>query len=117
MKIAFLYARLSTDEQAKKDLSIPFQVAKIEEYAVAHSYVIPNECKFLDQGESGNSMKRPGVKRLLGQVAEGAPAAILYLDEDRWTRTMTGSMCAKASGSRASDAWKSRPETAIPTII
>ncbi|HTJ27164.1 MAG TPA: recombinase family protein, partial [Candidatus Limnocylindria bacterium] len=84
MRAAFLYARVSTDEQADKNLSIPFQVEAIEKYAAAHGYEIVD--RFTDDGYSGETMDRPGMNRLVKQVTKQRPAAVLYLDEDRWSR-------------------------------
>jgi DNA invertase Pin-like site-specific DNA recombinase len=88
MREAFAYARVSTDEQANRDLSVPFQIDRIERYAAAHGYVIVD--RFLDEGYSGESMNRPAMSRMLEAAKAKRPAAIIYLDEDRWSRGYGG---------------------------
>ncbi len=87
MKNAFLYARVSSAEQATNN-SLGSQIAKCEKYAEAHEYQIVD--RFVDAGFSAESMNRPEMNRLLAEVAKQEVTAVLYFDEDRWARGYDG---------------------------
>jgi DNA invertase Pin-like site-specific DNA recombinase len=54
------YSRVSTIMQAKEGMSIDAQVANIREYAARNEYVVKTIC--VDEGLSGSSADRPGLK-------------------------------------------------------
>lgn len=54
------YSRVSTVMQAKEGMSIDAQVANIREYAARNEYVVKTIC--VDEGLSGSSTDRPGLK-------------------------------------------------------
>ncbi|PLS81215.1 MAG: hypothetical protein CYG60_26005, partial [Actinobacteria bacterium] len=81
---ALIYARVSTQEQARKDLSIPGQVSDLEAWADALGYEVAGT--YTDPGHSGESWDRPGMDALRRRVGEGGIAAVLVRDRDRISR-------------------------------
>jgi site-specific DNA recombinase len=73
-----LYARVSTDKQAQKDLSIPAQIEAMRGYAKKNCWKVAGH--FVDEGESARTAKRPELKRLIEQCKEnkGIDAVIVH---------------------------------------
>jgi predicted site-specific integrase-resolvase len=69
---AILYARVSTDEQARSGYSLAQQLEALEEV--------------VDPGQSGASFERPGMDRVRDLVAAGGVAVVLAQDRDRFSR-------------------------------
>jgi site-specific DNA recombinase len=61
-KRAVLYARVSTEEQARSGYSLAQQIEALREHAAREGYEIFEEV--LDPGESGASLERPGMDRV-----------------------------------------------------
>ena len=61
-KRAILYARVSTDEQARSGYSLAQQLEVLREYAAREGYEIVEEA--VDPGQSGASLARPGMDRV-----------------------------------------------------
>jgi site-specific DNA recombinase len=59
---AVLYARVSTDEQAKSGYSLAQQVEALQAYAAREGYEVLAEVS--DPGQSGASLERPGMDRI-----------------------------------------------------
>lgn len=75
---AAIYARVSSDEQARPDrASIAHQVAECRRLAAADGHTEPVE--FLDD-ESGQIAGRPGMSELLGRLDEFAAVYIYHAD-------------------------------------
>jgi site-specific DNA recombinase len=83
-KRAILYARVSTEEQAKKGFSLAQQLETLREYATRERYEVLEEVS--DPGQSGASLERPGVDRIRDLVAAGGVSVVLAQDRDRFTR-------------------------------
>jgi site-specific DNA recombinase len=66
-KRAILYARVSTDEQARSGYSLAQQLEALREYAPREGYEVLQEVQ--DPGQSGASLERPGVDRVRDLVA------------------------------------------------
>jgi site-specific DNA recombinase len=66
---AILYARVSTDEQARSGYSLAQQMEALRDYAVREGYEILEEVS--DSGQSGASLERPGMDRVRDLVAAG----------------------------------------------
>ncbi|NYE57219.1 recombinase family protein, partial [Carboxydothermus ferrireducens] len=64
---AAIYARVSTEEQAKTGYSIQDQIAKCEE--LARELGATHFEHFIDDGYSGADPNRPALQRLLQEVA------------------------------------------------
>src|SRR5919112_1603423 len=81
---AILYARVSTDEQARSGYSLAQQLEALREYAVREGYEILEEVS--DPGQSGASLERPGMDHIRDLVAAGGVAVVLAQDRDRIAR-------------------------------
>jgi site-specific DNA recombinase len=83
-KRAILYARVSTDEQARSGYSLAQQLEALRDYAKREGYEILEEVQ--DPGQSGASLERPGMDRVRDLVAAGGVAVVLAQDRDRFAR-------------------------------
>ena len=83
MKIA-IYARVSTQSQAKQD-TIQSQIEALREYAQAHDLNITHEC--IDNGVSGSTLERDGLDELRDLALAGEVEGVLILSPDRLSRT------------------------------
>jgi site-specific DNA recombinase len=83
-KRAILYARVSTDEQARTSYSLAQQIEALREYAAREGYEVLEEVK--DPGQSGASLERPGMDRVRDLVAAGGVSVVLAQDRDRFAR-------------------------------
>ncbi len=83
-KTAVLYARVSTDEQARSGYSLAQQLEALREYAAREGYEILEEVA--DPGQSGASLQRPGMDRVRDLVAAGGVSVVLAQDRDRFAR-------------------------------
>jgi site-specific DNA recombinase len=81
---AILYARVSTDEQARSGYSLAQQLEALREYAAREGYEVLEEV--VDPGQSGASFERPGLDRVRDLVAAGGVAVVLAQDRDRFSR-------------------------------
>jgi site-specific DNA recombinase len=83
-KRAILYARVSTDEQARSGYSLAQQIEALKDYAGREGYEILEEV--VDPGQSGASLERPGMDRVRDLVSAGSVAVVLAQDRDRFAR-------------------------------
>jgi len=83
-KRAVLYARVSTDEQARSGYSLAQQMEALREYAAREGYEVLEEVT--DPGQSGASLERPGMDRVRDLVAAGGVSVVLAQDRDRLAR-------------------------------
>ena len=83
-KRAILYARVSTEEQAKSGYSLAQQIEALREYAAHEGYEVLEEVT--DPGQSGASLERPGMDRVRDLVAAGGVSVVLAQDRDRFAR-------------------------------
>jgi site-specific DNA recombinase len=81
---AILYARVSTEEQARKGYSLAQQLEALNEYAAREGYDLLEEV--VDPGQSGASLERPGMDRVRDLVAAGGVSVVLAQDRDRFAR-------------------------------
>jgi site-specific DNA recombinase len=81
---AILYARVSTDEQARSGYSLAQQIEALRDYAAREGYEILEEV--VDPGQSGASLERPGMDRVRDLVAAGGVSLVLAQDRDRFDR-------------------------------
>ena len=81
---AILYARVSTDEQARSGYSLAQQMEALREYAARKGYEVLDEVR--DPGRSGASLERPGMDRVRDLVAAGGVYLVLAQDRDRFAR-------------------------------
>src|SRR5918997_190061 len=83
-KRAILYARVSTDEQARSGYSLAQQIEALRDYAAREGYEVLEEVS--DPGQSGASLERPGMDRVRDLVAASGVSVVLAQDRDRFAR-------------------------------
>jgi len=82
-----IYARVSTDIQAKEGDSIQAQLSALREYAKKNNYEVVGE--FTDDGVSGVLLdERDELQHLLEYVRRGEIDLILFTRLDRWFRSI-----------------------------
>jgi len=81
---AILYARVSTEEQARSGYSLAQQLAALRDWCAANGYEVLEEVE--DPGYSGASLQRPGMDRVRDLVAAGGVSLALAQDRDRFAR-------------------------------
>src|SRR5215212_1389847 len=81
---AVLYARVSTDEQARSGYSLAQQLEALRKYALREGYEVLEEVS--DPGQSGASLERPGMDCMRDLVAAGGVSVVLAQDRDRFAR-------------------------------
>lgn len=86
MKTAVIYTRVSTVEQAKKDLSIPYQIDRCKKHAKDNNYVVVGE--FSDPGKSGTNTNRPDLQKMFTFMIEKKIDALIVYKQDRLSRNM-----------------------------
>ena len=79
-----LYARVSTDEQARSGYSLAQQLEALRAYAAREGLGVLEEVA--DPGHSGASLERPGMDRVRDLVAAGNVSVVLAQDRDRFAR-------------------------------
>ena len=82
---AAIYARVSSDRQ-KENHTIASQTEALKEFARTHSYTVPSEWVFQDEGYSGAILARPGLESLRDLATEGQIRAVLVYAPDRLSR-------------------------------
>jgi site-specific DNA recombinase len=80
------YARVSTDKQADRGVSLEAQTEKIRAMTVVHSAELAEI--IVEAGESAKSLNRPGMQRLLALVDSGEFNAVIVAKLDRLTRSV-----------------------------
>src|SRR5215218_8939550 len=83
-KKAILYARVSTDEQARSGYSLAQQIEALREYVGREGYEVLEE--IVDPGQSGASLERPGMDRVRDLVSAGGVSVVFAQDRDRFSR-------------------------------
>jgi site-specific DNA recombinase len=81
---AVLYARVSTDEQARSGYSLAQQLEALRAHCEREGYEVLEEVS--DPGQSGASLERPGMDRVRDLVAAGGVSVVLAQDRDRFAR-------------------------------
>src|SRR5918997_583816 len=81
---AILYARVSTDEQARSGYSLAQQLEALRGYAAREGFQVLEEV--VDPGQSGASLERPGMDHVRDLVTTGGVSVVLAQDRDRFAR-------------------------------
>ena len=85
MKMAAIYARVSSEQQREEN-TIASQTASLIEFAKSHDLELPKEWVFEDEGYSGAILERPGLERVRDLAAEGQIQVVLAYSPDRLSR-------------------------------
>lgn len=87
-KRAVIYCRVSTEEQAKGGESLSSQRQHCCAFAERNGYQVIE--KFIEEGESGRTMERTKLKKLLGYCFNKSNnvGAVICLKEDRFSRNV-----------------------------
>lgn len=95
MKVA-LYARVSSEKQAEKELSIPAQLKALREYATKNGYIVVRE--FVDEAETARTSNRPAFKEMISLSRLNPPPfeAILTWKFSRFARNREDSIIYKS---------------------
>ena len=79
-----IYARVSTEEQAERDLSIPFQLERCRYHAQGKGWEVVKE--YIDAGESARTDKRPQFQKMIAGARAREFDTILVHKFDRFAR-------------------------------
>lgn len=81
-----LYRRVSTDKQADEGYSLDVQSEKLQAYSKTFTNV--REVRdYMDDGYSGSSLDRPGMKRLIKDIESGEITHVIVVKLDRLSRS------------------------------
>jgi len=94
MKIAALYARVSTGNQEKQE-TILSQVAEIKERIVKDGLMLGDSLSFYDEGWTGSVLARPGLDRLRDAVKNKLFQVLYVYDLGRLSRDFLNQMILK----------------------
>ncbi|MDQ3830497.1 MAG: recombinase family protein [Candidatus Tectomicrobia bacterium] len=86
-RYAAIYARVSTEDQGK-GFSIPTQIEAGQKLAERERYTVPESHILVDEGISGTTMERPGLRQLRELVKTQAITAAIVYDPDRLSRKL-----------------------------
>ncbi len=92
---AALYARVSSEEQARRENSIPAQLRALREYCEKNNIEIFQE--YADEGITGQITKRPAFQQMLSAAFSGKVNVILVHKFDRFARKVELSRSVKNS--------------------
>src|SRR5918998_6963381 len=81
---AILYARVSTEEQAKSGYSLRQQLERGRQWCADEGYRVLAE--ITDAGYSGATLKRPGLDEIRDHVSQGGVTLVWAQDRDRFAR-------------------------------
>lgn len=81
-----LYRRVSTDKQADEGYSLDVQMEKLQAYAKTLSNVKDIRV-YTDDGYSGSSLDRPGMKRMIEDMEAGSVTHVIVVKLDRLSRS------------------------------
>lgn len=98
METAVIYARVSTDEQAERDYSLPSQEEACEAYASANSFSV---IETITDEYSGTKLDRPGLNKLREIVFQQQTDAVIVFASDRWTRNLAHSLILREDLNKA----------------
>lgn len=94
---SLIYARVSTEEQAKKDFSIPRQFTQCRQYAARHGFVVALE---LSDDETGAILERPNIERIRDLIKTRAIKRVIVWRQDRIARDELGYFTLRAEFKR-----------------
>jgi len=91
MKAVAIYARVSTEDQAKEGFSLDAQLEKMRAYCKIHDWKIVKE--YVDEGQSGRTLKRKAYQRMMVEMDSWDTLLVLKMDRiHRSSRNFTTMM-------------------------
>ena len=75
---AAVYARVSTEDQAREGFSIPAQLKRLHAYCKAKGWTVADE--FVDDGYSGRTIDRPAYQRMMERKDDWDVLLVLKMD-------------------------------------
>ncbi len=75
---AAVYARVSTEDQAKEGFSIPAQLKRLNAYCKARNW--QSVSQYVDEGFSGRDVKRPAYQRMMDEKDKWDVLVVLKMD-------------------------------------
>ena len=88
---AAIYARVSTDDQARDGFSIAAQLKRLNAYCKARGWALANE--YVDEGFSGRGIERPAYQRMMSEIESWDVLVVLKMDRiHRNSRNFTNMM-------------------------
>lgn len=75
---AAIYARVSTEDQAKEGFSIAAQHKRLIAYCKARGWQLANE--YIDEGYSGRSIVRPAYHKMMSEIDDWDVLVVLKMD-------------------------------------
>lgn len=95
MKKAFIYCRVSTEEQAEKGYSLETQEKYCRQFAQNNGYKVV--AVYHDEGKSGTTLDRPALKDLLTRIQEEKSIdAVIVQETDRLARNTKDHLTIRA---------------------
>ena len=94
MPKCLVYARLSTEKLAQKDLLIPAQIKAMRDFAKKQGLEIVGE--YVDEGISAKTINRPQFKSLLERCKKSKISVVLVHKIDRLARNLVDHATIKA---------------------
>ncbi len=91
MKIAALYARVSTGNQEKQE-TILSQIAEIKERIKSDGLILGDNLSFYDDGWSGSVLARPNLDRLRDAIKAKLFQVLYIYDLGRLSRDFTNQL-------------------------
>lgn len=86
MSLAIIYARVSTEDQAKHGYSLPDQIAECRAKAKESGAANIMDC--IDEGISGDVLERPGLTKARQLIRNGGVSLFVCYDPDRLARKL-----------------------------
>lgn len=83
---AVAYARVSTEQQSERGVSLPAQKAKLRAYAKLYGLELVDVV--VEAGASARTLNRPGLQSALGMLEAGKAEALVVVKLDRLTRSV-----------------------------
>ena len=95
-KRAAIYARVSSERQAEKDLSIPAQIKALKKFALERNWDIVVE--YVDQAESARTANRPAFREMIATAKKNEKSfdTILVWKLSRFARNREDSILYKS---------------------
>ncbi len=78
MKKVAIYARVSTEDQAKEGFSLDSQLEKLRSYCKAREWKIVGE--YVDDGYSGRDVKRPAYQKMMEEIDKWDVLLVMKMD-------------------------------------